>query len=87
MLKGMGEFDDIDDFVGRPWGKLSALKAKHWQDADAESRLQAAFELYLHARETNSEWPSDQDRRDDLQHHIEMAALFKKIDECTERDA
>lgn len=82
----MGKFDDIDEFLDRPWRASSIRKHQHWQTQSASARLDAATQLYVHARETNPDWPTADDRRRDLEHHIKMANLFASIDECTERN-
>lgn len=83
----MAAFDDIQKFIGRDWDFAAKLKRQFWRGKSSAERLDAGFQLYLHAREVNPEWPSAEDRVRDLEHHKEMARLFARIDEHSSKDA
>ena len=72
---------DLKAYVARRWAAVEALKQEHWAREFAERgpevTLAASWALWRHARSLDAEWPSDQQRREDLAHHI---ALKRAID-------
>jgi hypothetical protein len=68
-------------FVERDWEAAAALKGAHWAREFAARGAAATFEasaaLWQHMRIVRPDWPTDEDRRDDLAHHI---ALKRAID-------
>jgi len=66
---------DVKAYAGRPWAAAELAKQKHWADEFACRGPQASFEasqaLWVHMRALRPDWPSDEDRWADLDHHID----------------
>lgn len=77
------EASDIVRFARRDWNALAGLKADHWATLKArrgpDAGLLIADELRRHARETRPDWPSEQDRQDDLEVHIRVSAALRSV--------
>ena len=75
------ESEDARDYVHRGWGAAEALKQEHWAREVAERGCLATFEacqvLWEHMRRLQPDWPSPEERREDLAHHV---ALKRAID-------
>jgi hypothetical protein len=67
--------DDIRAFVSRDWAGLAAAKASAWQSSKRTPAgdLQAADELRRYVLTLRPDWPSRDDRTDDLQNHIRVS--------------
>jgi hypothetical protein len=63
-------------YVERDWAAAAASKQDHWAAQfaarGAEATLGAAEALWRYMRELRPEWPTDDDRRVDLEHHVAM---------------
>jgi hypothetical protein len=72
---------DARAYVERGWAAAERLKQEHWarefRERGPEATLEAARALREHMRLVNPDWPSESERRDDLDHHI---ALKRAID-------
>ena len=72
--------EDLRHYVDRDWARVAAAKIGRWQRCRASAggaegfRLGAA--LYEHARDTRTDWPSPQSRREDLNHHLALNKLL-----------
>lgn len=68
-------------FVRRDWAAVAQLKGEHWAREFAArgpvATLEASVALWRHMRAVRPDWPTAQERRDDLAHHI---ALKRAID-------
>ena len=68
-------------FARRDWQAAETLKAEHWAREFAlrgpAATLEASAALWQHMRLVRPDWPTDQERRDDLAHHV---ALKRAID-------
>jgi len=71
---------DLRAYAGRDWHLVAALKREHWARELARGPL-ATFEaseaLRTHMCRLRPDWPSERERREDLEHHI---ALKRAID-------
>lgn len=67
--------------MDRDWTAVAASKQAHWahefRERGPEATFEAASILSEHLRAVNPAWPSDDERRDDLAHHV---ALKRTID-------
>jgi hypothetical protein len=74
---------DLARFARRDWSLLAGLKADHW--ASMKSRhgagesLLIADELRRHAQRLHPDWPSEEDRREDLETHIRVSAALRSV--------
>lgn len=68
-------------FAQRPWALIAALKEQHWACQFAErgwtATVSASQALWEHMRRVRPEWPSEEERREDLAHHL---ALKRALD-------
>lgn len=70
--------DSLRAYAARDWGAPERLArvARSAQPVDEKVRL--AIALYEAARETRPGWPSEADRRQDLQSHRRLRALLDR---------
>jgi hypothetical protein len=75
------ESEHVRAFAERDWRAAEALKRAHWAREftirGPAATLEASQVLWRHMRLGRPEWPTDEDRRDDLAHHV---ALKRAID-------
>ena len=68
--------DDLRAYLERSWTAAAALKVEHWAREFAERGSEATLEvsraLWEHMRLVRPEWPSEDERRDDLAHHLRL---------------
>lgn len=73
--------EDVRAYAQRAWHVAEALEQEHWARELSERGLLATFTasqaLWEHMRALRPDWPSDDERRQDLADHI---ALKKLID-------
>ena len=73
--------EDVRIYARRPWAMVTALKQEHWARERAARGPTATFEvsqaLWAHMRQLHPGWPSAEERRADLAHHV---ALKRAID-------
>ncbi len=73
--------EDLRAYARRAWHAAEALKQEHWAREVAERGCLATFEasqaLWEHMRRLRPDWPSPEERREDLAHHV---ALKRAID-------
>lgn len=72
---------DVRAYVERDWASVEGRKQEHWaRELTArgpEATIAASVALFEHMRLVRPEWPTPDDRRADLEHHI---ALKRAID-------
>ncbi len=73
--------EDLRAYAQRAWHVAEALEQEHWAREVAERGRLATFEasqvLWEHMRRLRPDWPSPEERREDLAHHV---ALKRAID-------
>ena len=73
---------DIHAFVDRDWAAARAAKDQYWSERVARlgpsEALRVANELRRQARLHDPDWPSSEDRREDLACHVRVAALLRR---------
>ncbi len=76
---------DIRAFLDRGWKEKDALKRRHWAERHrAEgpaATLAASSALRDHIRTTRPSWPTEEDRAEDLSHHL---AFIEKLDRAAD---
>lgn len=74
---------DIRAFVQRDWQRLGEYKARAWEPVKAAQgptgAVLAAESLRLAARELNPAWPSELDRRADLESHTRVGHALRSV--------
>jgi hypothetical protein len=69
-------------FLRRPWDTLVALDREHWACEFARRGPTATLEisrlLWEHMRRVRPDWPSDAERREDLNHHIALKGAIDR---------
>jgi len=77
------DFEAIRAFVNRPWGEAEALKRSYWAERCAAEgprvTVEASEALRDHASRVCSGWPSERDRAEDLEHHLELKRLLSRV--------
>ena len=75
--------EDVIAFVQRDWNAIAALKRRRW--AEQKSRMTPADalavgdELRHHVSALRSDWPTDEDRRQDLASHIRISEMLRRV--------
>jgi hypothetical protein len=74
------EARDIRAYLDRGWSAAEKLTQEHWareyRERGRAATLEAASALREHMRLVNPGWPSESDRRDDLDHHIVLKRVI-----------
>ena len=67
--------DEIREFMTRDWSRVAEAKARRWNAATRTPAgdLRAANELWRYARIARPDWPSRDDRADDLRSHVRVS--------------
>lgn len=80
-----GEFtrEQLRAYRDREWGLLRRSKEAWWA-ADARAQgpiggLKASTALWEHARTVDPQWPTAEERRQDLEHHIRLAGKLLRL--------
>lgn len=71
----------LRDFLQRDWETAAARKREHWvrefAAGGAVVTLEASAALWCHMRAVRPDWPTQQQRQEDLSHHL---AVKRAID-------
>lgn len=74
---------DIRAFVQRDWQRLREYKERAWEHVKATRgptvAVLAADALRLVAHEHHPEWPSETDRRVDLETHVRVSHALRSV--------
>ena len=74
--------EDVRAYAQRAWPRAERLKQEHWAREIAERGPLATFEasqaLWEHMRSLRPDWPSPDDRRADLAHHVALKQLIDR---------
>jgi hypothetical protein len=60
------------------WAALEASEAAWWTGVSPAEKIRIADELRKQAIATHEGWPSEEDRKSDLETHARVAALLRK---------
>lgn len=73
----------IRQFVGRDWPAVAASKKRFWQELKARRSaaevLRVADQMRAHARRIRPDWPTQQDRLDDLLVHKRVGVALRAV--------
>lgn len=73
---------DLRAYLERDWTAVEASKREHWArefaTRGAEATLEVAEALRRHVRSLRPEWPTEQERREDLEHHVALKRLIDR---------
>ncbi|MSP16633.1 MAG: hypothetical protein EXR73_08495 [Myxococcales bacterium] len=74
---------ELRAYLNRDWALVARAKAEFWADRVRRlglvEVLRAMSELRDHARALRPDWPTDQERVDDLQSHHRVAEALSKV--------
>jgi len=73
---------DVQAFVKRDWAAVRAAKEAYWAREFAAKGSAATFAaseaLWRHMRLIRPDWPTDEERQEDLAHHVALKALIDR---------
>ena len=74
---------DVRAFIDRGWDEKDWLKRRYWAERrrieGPVATLAASSALRNHIRVLRPEWPTEQDRAEDLQHHLALIAKLVRV--------
>ena len=80
---GEMERADLEAFLNRDWGAIQALKERFWverkRQLTPDEALRIGDALRQQARALRPDWPSDEERQEDLAHHVRVSALLRSV--------
>jgi hypothetical protein len=75
--------EDIVAFAHRDWQAIAAMKRRFWAEQKPQmtpaEALQVSDELRRHAKALHDEWPTEEDRRNDLSVHIRVSESLGRV--------
>jgi len=73
--------DDIRRFVARDWARLATAKARAWQNSKRTPAddLSAANQLRRYTLMVRPDWPSPDDRAEDLRAHVRVSEALSAV--------
>lgn len=70
-------------FCERRWDLVREQKLAHWAEQTrtkgARAGIEAGEALWMHTRSIDPQWPTEEQRREDLQHHLELSARMRRV--------
>ena len=73
----------IQDYVSRDWDAVRLAKDRYWAERirrlGAAEGLRVGDELRRQAQALHPDWPSQADREADLDHHVRLAELLRRV--------
>lgn len=70
--------DELRRYAARDWQAPERLSRAARARAPVAEKVRIAQALYEAARATRPGWPTDADRRADLEHHLRLKALMER---------
>ena len=75
--------DNIRAFAGRDWAQVAEAKAAFWRDRKQEltaaEMLALGDQLRRHAQAVRPDWPSEDERAEDLAVHHRVAEALRAV--------
>ena len=79
---GCMDAQDAKAYVDRGWAAAEGRKREYWAREFAQrgsgASLDASHTLWQHMRLLRPDWPSDEERRSDLAHHLGLKRLIER---------
>ena len=76
------DLEAIRRYAQRPWARIEASKREHWarqrDEHGAGSAVLAAHALWLHMRRVRPDWPTEEERAQDLADHVALQRAFER---------
>jgi hypothetical protein len=70
-------------YSNRRWDLVRESKEQFWAEETRARGPDAGFAageaLWVHARAMDPAWPSEDSRRDDLEHHVALSVKFRRV--------
>ena len=71
--------DGLREYMARDWAAVRESKERYWsKDLSAADRIRLAESLRLSVLAASPEWPSEEDRIDDLDAHEHLAGRIRR---------
>ena len=78
----MNQNANLNEYAARDWRIIENLDRLHWireyRQHGPEATVRASMALWEHLRQIRPEWPTAQDRQEDLDHHILLIQIFQR---------
>ena len=78
----MDQNANLSEYAARDWQIIEDQDRLHWlreyQQHGPVATMRASMALWEHFRQVRPEWPTAQDRREDLDHHILLIQIFQR---------
>ena len=73
--------EDIIAFAQRDWDAIAEHKRRYWAESamTADERLRIADELRRYARELHPDWPTREQREEDLATHVRVGEALRRV--------
>ena len=71
--------DGLREYMARDWAAVRESKERYWsEDLSAADRLRLAESLRLSVLAATPEWPSEENRIDDLDAHVHLSGKIRR---------
>lgn len=75
--------EDLIAFARRDWSAIAAVKRQYWAEEKARMTAADALEvggaLRQHVKALRTDWPTEEDRRNDFASHIRLSEMLRRI--------
>jgi hypothetical protein len=83
VILGSMRKEDVIAFAHRDWSAIAASKRRRWAEQKSgmtpAEALSVGDELRHHARAHRYDWPTEEDRRDDLAVHLRVSESLRRV--------
>jgi hypothetical protein len=75
--------EDVIAFARRDWNAVAELKRRWWSEQKSRmtpaEALEVGDELRHHVSALRSDWPTEEDRRNDLASHVRISEMLRRV--------
>ena len=73
--------EDIIAFASRDWNAIAEHKRRYWtgDDMSVDEKLRIADELRRYAYELHPDWPTPEQREEDLANHVRVGEALRRV--------
>jgi hypothetical protein len=73
--------EDILEYVNRDWAAVERMKLRRWaeQPLTPTEALMACDDLRKYAQSLHPDWPTEEERRQDLANHVRVSELLGRV--------